>query len=301
MADQGSGVRGDVGGATVGLPTGVRSGEVRTGDGVTIRYLEAGQGEPLVIVPGWSCTAATWRHQLEGLADRFRVIALDMRGHGRTDKPEHGYRISRLAADLREVLDALDLTGVTLMGHSLGCVMTWSYLDLFGPHRLRRLVLVDQPAVLARDPDWDDELVATTGAPFTAEQVQRMAHRLRGEEGDDVRRRFFAAMPTDQLEPGVLDWLYTEIEQLPARHAADLILDGTRADYRDLLPRITLPTLYVGGRVRGVRMSCQRWICEQIPDARHVAFTAEDRGSHLMYLENPTRFNDVVREFVAAT
>ena len=276
-------------------------GEIRTSDGVTLRYLERGAGEPLVIVPGWSCTAATWRHQLDGLADRFRVIALDMRGHGRSDKPSHGYRIARLSADLRDAMDALDLTDVTLMGHSLGCVMIWSYLDLFGPHRLRRLVLVDQPAVLTRGADWSDELIATTGAPFTAEQVQKMAQRLRAEGGDAVRRTFFANMPTDELDPEVLDWLYTEIEQLPAHHAADLILDGTRADFRDVLPRITLPTLYVGGRVRGVRMSCQRWICEQIPDATHVTFTAEDRGSHLMYLENPARFNDVVREFAATT
>jgi pimeloyl-ACP methyl ester carboxylesterase len=272
-------------------------GEIRTSDGVILRYEERGTGEPLVIVPGWSCTAATWRHQLDGLSDSFRVIALDMRGHGRSDKPAFGYRIARFGADLRDVLDALDLTGVTLLGHSLGCVMIWSYLDLFGSDRLRRLVLVDQPAVLTRGADWSDELVATTGAPFTAEQVQTMAARLREEGGDGVRRRFFAHMPTDDLGQDELEWLYSEIEQLPAAHGADLMADGARTDLRDLLPRITVPTLYIVGRVKAVRMSCQRWICEQIPDATHVTFPAEDRGSHLMYVENPTRFNDVVREF----
>ncbi|WP_342018551.1 alpha/beta fold hydrolase [Methyloceanibacter superfactus] len=47
------------------------------------------------MIPGWSQTAAQFKHQLEGLGDRYHVIALDMRGHGDSDKPSHGYRISR--------------------------------------------------------------------------------------------------------------------------------------------------------------------------------------------------------------
>ena len=67
-----------------------------------------------------------------------------------------------------------------------------------------------------------------------------------------------------------------------------------------MLPRITVPTLYIGGRYKTVRMSAQRWICEQIPGARHVTFSAEERGSHFMYLENPQRFNEVVAEFMGS-
>lgn len=93
-------------------------GEIRTGDGVTLRYLEAGSGSPLVIVPGWSATAATFHHQLDGLSERCRVIALDPRGHGTSDKPAYGYRVSRLAADVHDLLAALDLREVTLLGHS---------------------------------------------------------------------------------------------------------------------------------------------------------------------------------------
>ena len=73
---------------------------VRTSDGVRLNLIEAGEGEVLLLLPGWSQSAALFRHQLEGLSDRYRVIALDWRGHGDSEKIETGYRISRLAMDL---------------------------------------------------------------------------------------------------------------------------------------------------------------------------------------------------------
>ena len=84
---------------------------VTTNDGVNLSYIEAGSGQPLVMVPGWSQTAAQWHHQIEAFAQTHRVIALDMRGHGESDKPGHGYRVYRLSQDLRDAMVALDVRG----------------------------------------------------------------------------------------------------------------------------------------------------------------------------------------------
>ena len=92
--------------------------EVTIPSGVTLRWLEAGAGEPLVMIPGWSQSAAEFKRQIPLLAHERRVIALDMRGHGESDKPSDGYRVSRLAADLHELFVALDLTDLDLLGHS---------------------------------------------------------------------------------------------------------------------------------------------------------------------------------------
>lgn len=86
----------------------------------------------MVLVPGWSQTAAMFQAQLDGLAPHYRVLTLDMRGHGESDKPEHGYRIARLAKDLHDALVALDLHEVNLAGHSMGCAVIWSYWDQLG-------------------------------------------------------------------------------------------------------------------------------------------------------------------------
>jgi pimeloyl-ACP methyl ester carboxylesterase len=72
-----------------------RTGRIKTSDGVQLHYLESGSGLPLVLVPGWSQTAAMFQRQLDGLAGDCRVLALDMRGHGESEKPEHGYRFFR--------------------------------------------------------------------------------------------------------------------------------------------------------------------------------------------------------------
>src|SRR3979409_593776 len=62
----------------------------RTNDGVRLHYLEAGAGKPLVLIHGLSQTAEQFKFQIEGLADRYRVIALDLRGHGESEKPNFG-------------------------------------------------------------------------------------------------------------------------------------------------------------------------------------------------------------------
>ena len=77
-------------------------GQVTTSDGVNLHYLEAGSGKPILMIPGWSQTAEQFKYQLSGLSDRYRVIAIDMRGHGESDKPEFGYKISRLAKDTHD-------------------------------------------------------------------------------------------------------------------------------------------------------------------------------------------------------
>ncbi|MFJ5216706.1 alpha/beta fold hydrolase [Streptomyces sp. NPDC088354] len=71
------------------------------------------------------------------------MIALDHRGHGRSERPAHGYRVSRLAMDLHDLCDA------ALLGHSLGCAALWCHRDLFGRDRTGRLVLVDRSPVVA--------------------------------------------------------------------------------------------------------------------------------------------------------
>ena len=83
-------------------------------DGVTLHYIEAGAGKPLLIIPSWSLSAEAYKHQLHALSGSRRVMALDMRGHGESSPPAHGYRVSRLAADVRALIDALDLGEVDM-------------------------------------------------------------------------------------------------------------------------------------------------------------------------------------------
>ena len=103
------------------LPADVVDHFVAVDDGGQIHAVERGQGPPIVLVHGVTLGVAIWAPQLRALADDgHRVIAIGQRGHGRSLAGEGGYSLERLADDLAEVLEALDVTGAVLVGHSMG-------------------------------------------------------------------------------------------------------------------------------------------------------------------------------------
>lgn len=113
-------------------------------DGVRIHYLDhPGDGPPIVLLHGLSANA----HEFGGLVDAglspaFRVIAPDLRGRGRSDKPPAGYRMADHAADVLSLLDSLDLDRVILGGHSFGAYLA-IYIAAHFPGRVSRLIVID--------------------------------------------------------------------------------------------------------------------------------------------------------------
>ena len=90
--------------------------KVITNDGVALHYVERGDGQPLLIVPGWGMSVRWFSGQLEDLSDRMRVIVFDPRGQGDSDKVSRGQRMARLARDIEDVIVGLELEDVVLVG-----------------------------------------------------------------------------------------------------------------------------------------------------------------------------------------
>jgi pimeloyl-ACP methyl ester carboxylesterase len=271
---------------------------VRTSDGVRLNVLEAGRGTPLVLVPGWSQTAAQFRHQLEGLSDRYRVIALDMRGHGDSDKPAHGYRIQRLAKDVHDALRGLDVQGATVLGHSMGCSVLWCYYDLFGADRIAKFVFCDEPPFLTSNPAWSAQELEDAGAIFTPEAVTQTMNALAGPDGVATTTGFVGGMVTKAMPPQTLAWMIEQNLKLPRAHAATLIYNHCHQDWRDVFARIEAPCLFIGGRTSLVPWKSVAWSAAQVKGARLEIFEEADGGAHFMFEENPTRFNRLLADFV---
>lgn len=271
---------------------------VTTSDGVELHYLEAGSGPTLVLVHGWSQSAEQYAHQINALSDRYRVIALDLRGHGESAKPDHGYKIQRLATDVHDVLVALDLHDVALLGHSMGCSVIWCYWDLFGADRLAKLLLIDEPPFLTANPAWTQEDLDAAGAIFTPQSVTETANALAGADSEAVTRGFIGGMLTAACPADVKEWIIQRNFCLPRAHAATLLYNHCHQDWRDVIPRITLPTLVVGGRVSLVPWKSVAWTAQQISGARLEIFEEDEGGQHFMFVENPEKFNRILREFL---
>ncbi len=219
----------------------IKEGYFTTNDGVRIHYMEAGSGKLLVMIPGWSQTAAQFKHQLDGLSDRYRVIALDMRGHGESSKPDHGYRIHRLSMDVHEFLTANNLTDVTLAGHSMGCSVIWGYWELFGNERLAKLILIDQMPMITANPIWPEQEKIDAGAILDKDSLYGVTNSLAGPDGVKTTYDFIGNMFTKQYSRDEVNWVVLQNLKLPRPYAARLLYDHATNDWRDVLRRQVQP------------------------------------------------------------
>lgn len=115
-----------------------------TDDGVALEVVEQGRGPVLVLVHGFGGAKEDFADQVDDLARDHRVVTLDLRGHGESDGPEDPtrYSLDRFAADLGNVLDALDIDSCRLLGHSMGGMIVRRFV-LASPHRVDALILMD--------------------------------------------------------------------------------------------------------------------------------------------------------------
>lgn len=93
---------------------------IPTTDGGAIHVVERGSGRPIVLLHGITLSALTWHYQFEDLADDHRIVAVDLRGHGTSTPGDAAWDLDRLAADVAQVLEHLDLRQAVLVGHSMG-------------------------------------------------------------------------------------------------------------------------------------------------------------------------------------
>src|SRR3954465_8123849 len=113
-------------------------------NGVRLHYAEAGAGDPVVLLHGWPQHWWMWRDLIGPLAERFHVIAPDLRGHGWSDKPSSSYRKSEWLDDLTALFDRLGLERIRLVGHDWGA-WVGMLASLREPERLERVVAMSIP------------------------------------------------------------------------------------------------------------------------------------------------------------
>ncbi|MFK5584238.1 alpha/beta fold hydrolase [Serinicoccus sp. LYQ131] len=278
-------------------------GEFVTRDGCTIRYqdTEAAPGrsdETIVLLSGWSQTAAMYDRLVKVLDGRYRTVVYDYRNHGRSGASDNGARIASLATDLRELLDHLGITRAHLTGNSMGCSVLYSFVDLYGTERVRSLVLIDQPSVCALVPWLTQEDAGEVGAIMDFAGAAGFVEGLLGPDAEAVRRNFLRSMVFDDISEEDFAYLLEQNMTLRMPYGARLVLDHVMQDWRDVLPRIDVPTLVTGGKLSHVDATSQRWIAGQIPGAQLEVFTRAEGGDHFPFFENPEHFAAVYTRFI---
>jgi len=279
------------GGSAVSTPFSLRAElkGVEVAPGVTLRYWEAGAGRVLVMLPGLGHAASLYKYQLEGLCDEFRVIALDPRGHGESDKPERGYNYHTLAKDLDGFLRALDLNDATILGHSGGCKIILTYLELYGDSRLRAIVFSDDSPCHLRD------------GIFSADQALAAIDAFQGPDAIAFSKGFSDQFLTDDAEESAKEAFYREGLKLPRPYMAKLFRWAAFGDWWDAYALVKVPTLVIGGRVSKVPVKIAQGIHAAVPGSSFVVFEADEGGGHAMFWEGPQKYNDSLRTFLRSS
>lgn len=268
--------------------------------GHELSFLDSGSGPVVLFIHGILGSQGQWAHLVDRMDDEHRVIVPDLFGHGESDKPAGDYSLGAHAATMRDLLDRLGIQRVTLVGHSLGGGIAMEFFYLF-PERVDRLVLVASGG-LGREVNPVLRSATLPGAELVLPLIASAWVRARAEGtgralskvgwrpgsdltaiwkgftslGDGASRRAFLATTRSVIDPG-----------------------GQSVSAHDYLPdALPIPTLIVwGSRDRMIpawhAITAQR----SIPGCRVELF---DRAGHFPHLDDPDRFADLLRDFIAA-
>ncbi|KAI1658776.1 alpha/beta-hydrolase [Daldinia decipiens] len=278
-----------------------KSDYVTTSDGVRLRYWQDGplSGPNVVFIAGWVQTAAQFKKQVEHFKTKYRITTYDHRGHGESDKPTFGYRISRLAADLEALLTQLDLRNATLVAHSMGSSVTWAHWDLFPHDRISKLVFIDQSPSMTANPEWTPAQVAEAAAIFQPSQRFDIANALRGPQWKETWTALSRSFYTPDADPKDIEWALAQSMKASPENAAALMADHVAIDYRDIFSRINVPTLSFAARGSLFPTAALEWIAKQT-GGRVEVFEKEEGGSHFLFWENPEKFNRILEGFLSS-
>ena len=259
-----------------------------TSDGARIAYRDEGQGTPLVLLHGLMAHGGFFREQAP-LARRFRLVTVDLRGHGESSTGDRPATVERLAQDVTELIEALDLGRAIGVGWSLGATILWHVLTgAAGPH-FAGAVVVDMTARVLNDDQWDLGL--------SAEACEARSAAIAGDFAGfaaSAGQAIFAQPLAPGRQP-LADWAGNEFAcNDPALIGAlwDSLVDQ---DVRALLRGIRHPTLIVHGAQSSLYGDdTADHLVDVLPDARAVRF---GESGHAPHLEQPDLFNRTLTAF----
>jgi len=263
-------------------------------DGLMFHYLDwGGSGAPLVMLHGLSGHARTWDHTAAALSDRYHVLALDQRGHGDSDwAPQYGLR--PMANDLVGWLNALDLSVVTLMGLSMGGLVSFVFAAAH-PERVARIVIMDIGPELARAGSASVTSSLAANDVFSSEDEAFAQARAANPRPTDATLRHRVTHALRQLPDGTVTYKYDkELRRNPRAlfdHTPDELWSAWRA--------VNCPVLLVRGADSDVLAAdtAQRMLAEN----PNVSFASIPDCGHSITLDRPQGLLEVVTPWLAAT
>ena len=262
---------------------------------VELFYEDRGTGRPVVLIHGWPLSGRSWEAQVPALVEAgYRVVTYDRRGFGQSSQPWEGYDYDTFAADLRALLEHLDLRDATLVGFSMGGGEVVRYLATYGTDRVSAAVLAAAvpPFLHVEDGNPDGALDdATIGAFLDGVRTDRVAFV------DGFASNFFTAGGELVVSEALRDYSARIAEGASPKGTLDCITAFALTDFRGDLEKVTVPLLVVHGDSDAVvpfEASGKR-SAEAVPGSTLVVI---EGGPHGVNASHPEQFNTALLDFL---
>lgn len=254
-------------------------------NGITLAFNDQGTGLPIIFLHAFPLNRTMWAKQEEALSSQFRIITIDLRGHGESDAPLWHYSLDQAADDVRGLLDYLSIRQAVFVGLSMGGYILFAFHRKYAGYA-KGLVLADTRA----QADTDE------GKQARFEMAQ-IAYKQGARAIADMMIPKLLSPATIRTRPELVQRVRTMIEgNQISGIAGDLMAMAQRPDSIPLLKRISCPAQIIVGELDlPTPPSDAKLMTDNIPNA-HLAIIPE--AAHLSNLEQPRLFNETVRAFV---
>ncbi|HEX8712659.1 MAG TPA: alpha/beta hydrolase [Terracidiphilus sp.] len=268
---------------------------LETEDGAKIYYEDHGQGQPILLVHGWLCSCRFWQKNVPDLSRSFRVVTIDLRGHGNSSKILTGHTIRQYARDVRQVIDTLGLEDTILVGWSMGGSVVLSYYQQYkADSRLKALGVVDSCPFPFSPADWNNHVLRDYN--FDRMHLTFAVYNADPRKfASDFRDRIF----NQKVPNAETDWVVGEMMKTPAWIAEAIYSDFLMSDLAKTLPAVQIPLIEFAGNSgvfpNGIAMG------KTLADmAKHGTFIPFPDSGHMLFYEEPQKFNAALAGFIKA-
>jgi pimeloyl-ACP methyl ester carboxylesterase len=250
-------------------------------DGVTLFYEEAGVGElSLIFVHGWCCDHTYIAPQFEHFRRKHHVVAVDLRGHGQSDKPHQSYTMEAFADDMAWMCNQLEIAKPVVIGHSMGAIVAFDLACRY-PTLPSAIVMLDAVVVLPAG--------ARAAAPHLLEE-------LGGPDYQEVQRQYVANslfIPTDNQQRK--ERILKDMSSAPQHMMISAMESLQDYDAAAVAEGCTVPALYIAADEPQPRTDIGRFheLVPQLMDGKTVG------SGHFCQLEVPEQVNTMIEHFLA--
>lgn len=255
-------------------------------NGISLAYHDQGKGLPIVFLHAFPLNRTMWAAQEAALSSRFRIITVDLRGHGESDAPLWHYTLDQAAEDVRALLDHLAIPQALFAGLSMGGYILFAFYRKYA-NRVKGLVLADTKAQ-ADTPEGKEGRV----------QMAQIAYKQGPSAIADLMLPKLLSPATIQSRPELVQRVRRMIEgNQMSGIVGDLMAMAERPDSVPLLKQITCPTqIIVGDLDQATPLADAKLMAEQIP---HAKLALIPNAAHLANMEQPEMFSALVAEFAS--